>query len=147
MRKSMLVCGLLAAGCFIAASVKAEDKKEAPKAEAAAADAKEAPKADAAKPAADKAADKKETPEFLTFDKAKLGAVKFPHKMHAEKNGGCAACHEGKEPLFKMKKAGGFKMADMYAGKSCGICHTGKEKDGKVVFAAKGACTKCHKKG
>ena len=41
-------------------------------------------------------------------------------------------------------------MADMYAGKSCGACHNGKEmavgKDKKVVFASKGACTKCHKK-
>ncbi|HAZ07446.1 MAG TPA: hypothetical protein DCZ01_02735 [Elusimicrobia bacterium] len=100
--------------------------------------------------AAAAAGDKKEAPEFLAFDKAKLGAVKFPHKAHADKVG-CAACHEGKEPLFVQKLTGGFKMADMYAGKTCGSCHNGKEttvgKDKKIVFAAKGACIKCHKKG
>lgn len=134
MRKSMLFCGVLAVACFIAVSVKAEDKKAAAKVEAAAA----AP-----------AADKVEAPEFISLEKAKLGAVKFPHKKHADMVG-CAACHEGEKPLFAQKTAGGMKMADMYAGKSCGTCHNGKEmavgKDKKVVFAAKGACTKCHKK-
>ncbi len=133
MRKSMLVCGVLAAVCFIAVSVKAEDKK---------------PAADAPVVAA-AATDKKEAPEFLTFDKAKLGAVKFTHKAHADRVD-CAACHEGKEPLFTQKMTGGLKMADMYAGKSCGACHNGKEmavgKDKKIVFAAKGGCMKCHKK-
>lgn len=135
MRKSMLFSGVLAAACFIAITVKAEDKKAA-KAEAA--------------PTAAAATKSKEVPEFLTFDKSKLGAVKFPHKKHADILGGCAACHEGKMPLFAQKMEGGFKMADMYAGKKCGHCHTGKEmevgKDKKVVFAAKGACMKCHKK-
>jgi len=130
MRKSMLVSGVLAVACFVAVSVKAEDKKEAPKAEAAVAEATEAP-------------------EFINLEKAKLGAVKFPHKLHADKLG-CAACHEGDKPLFAQKTAGGMKMADMYAGKSCGHCHNGKEmavgEAKKVVFAAKGACTKCHKK-
>lgn len=140
MRKSMLLCGVLAAACFVAVSVQAEDKKP------------EAPAATETSPAAvspEAATEKKEAPEFLVFDKAKLGAVKFAHKAHADR-AGCAACHEGKEPLFAQKLTGGMKMADMYAGKSCGACHNGKEmavgKDKKVVFAAKGGCMKCHKK-
>lgn len=132
MRKALLVCGLVAAACFIVGKAKADDKK-----------------ADAA-PAAAAAGDKKEAPEFITFDKAKLGAVKFPHKKHAEMLGGCAECHEGKEPLFGQKTVGGLKMADMKAGKSCGACHNGKErevgKEKKVVFSSSAKCTNCHKK-
>lgn len=147
MRKSLLVCSILAGVCLFAVTAKADDKKDAPKAEASAVPA--APAA-AAVEAAAPATDKKEAAEFLAFDKAKLGAVKFQHKVHGEKLGGCAACHEGKEPLFAQKLTGGFKMADMYAGKGCGSCHNGKEmavgKDKKVVFAAKGSCMKCHKK-
>lgn len=150
MRKSMLVCTILAGACWLTVSAKADDKgKESP--EAAEKSAASAPVAVAAPaPAETPAGDKKEAPELIAFDKAKLGVVQFTHKLHAEKLGGCAACHEGKEPLFAQKMAGGFKMADMYAGKGCGSCHNGKEmpvgKEKKVVFAAKGACMKCHKK-
>lgn len=160
MRQSLLVCSILAGACLFAVTAEAEDKKEAPKAEAAAKPATAAPVTDtttATAPVADTttaasapaAGEKKEAPEFLAFDKAKLGAVKFPHKAHADR-AGCAACHEGTEPLFVQKLTGGFKMADMYAGKTCGACHNGKEtavgKDKKIVFAAKGSCVKCHKK-
>lgn len=138
MRKYVLVCGLLAAAGFVVVTARAEDKDKKPETAAA-----------AAAPAA-ATGDKKEMPEVLTFDKAKLGAVKFPHKKHAEMLGGCAACHEGKEPLFAQKFAGGLKMADMKAGKSCGACHNGKEmvvgKVKKTVFSAGSACMKCHKK-
>ena len=124
-----------------------------------------AAKKDEAKPAAEQkdavpakkeaaAADKKEgakpeAPEFIMFEKTKaMAPVKFPHKLHAEKAGGCAACHEGKEPIFKQEKPGeGLKMADIYAGKACGACHDGKKLvGGKTVFAAKTGCMKCHKK-
>lgn len=115
---------------FVAGSAMAEDAKE-----------KKVPaKAEAS-------ADAKEAPEFLNYDKAKLGPVKFPHKVHAETLGSCDACHGGKEPLFAQKKSEELKMADMYAGKTCGGCHDGKKKQGdKVIFASKGACVKCHKK-
>ena len=116
-----IVSGALAAAFVCAGSAKADD----------AADKKEA----------------KEAPEFIVFDKAKLGPVKFPHKVHAETLGTCDVCHGGKEPLFAQKKSEGMKMADMYAGKDCGFCHDGKKKHGdKVIFAAKGGCMKCHKK-
>lgn len=119
-----VICAAL--GAAYAVSAKAEDKKEPAKAEA---------KADA-----------KEAPEFINFDKAKMGAVKFPHKVHAEKAGSCDVCHGGETPVFNKEKTE-LKMKDMYDGKSCGTCHDGKKKIGdKVVFAAKGACAKCHKK-
>lgn len=114
---------------FVAGSAVAEDAKEKKEPAEASADAK------------------KEAPEFLTYDKAKLGPVKFQHKVHADMLGDCDACHGGEAPLFAQKKSEGLKMADMYAGKTCGACHNGKKKHGdKVIFAAKGACMKCHKK-
>ena len=91
----------------------------------------------------------KEAPEVIVMDKAKLGKVAFNHKAHAEINGGCATCHEGKEPTFKQERSKEvLKMAEMHAGKSCGACHDGKKlnKEGKPIFATKGGCMKCHKK-
>lgn len=125
-----VICGALAAAFIHVGSAKAEDKKEPAKVEA---------KADAKGEA-------KEAPEFINFEKAKMGAVKFPHKVHADTAGNCDTCHGGKEPLFLQEKTE-LKMADMYAGKSCGFCHDGKKKQGdKVIFAAKTSCVKCHKK-
>jgi len=129
-----VVVGALAATFVFAGSAKAADAKE--KKEPAKAEAKAEAKGEA-----------KEASEFISFDKAKMGTVKFAHKVHAETAGNCDACHGGKEPLFAQKKSEGMKMADMYAGKGCGSCHDGKKKQGeKVIFAAKGACMKCHKK-
>lgn len=94
----------------------------------------------------DKKEEAKEPPEIINFDKAKNGNVAFPHKVHAEKAGKCDVCHGGETPLFPKEKTE-LKMKDMYEGKSCGHCHDGKKKvEDKVIFAAKGACTKCHKK-
>lgn len=142
MRKSwslFVVVGALAAAFIFAGSAKADGDKE--KKETAKVEAKAEAKAEA------KGEEKKEMPEFLVFDKAKMGAVKFPHKVHAETIGNCDTCHGGKEPIFPQKKTEGLKMADMYAGKECGFCHDGKKKQGdKVIFAAKTSCMKCHKK-
>lgn len=128
-----VISGALAAAFIFAGSAKADDAKE--KKEPAAAEAK-----------ADAKGDAKEAPEFINFEKAKLGPVKFPHKVHADTAGSCDTCHGGETPLFPKEKTE-LKMAEMYTGKSCGFCHDGKKKQGdKVIFAAKGACTKCHKK-
>ncbi|MEK7234777.1 MAG: c(7)-type cytochrome triheme domain-containing protein [Elusimicrobiota bacterium] len=133
-----VISGALAAAFIFVGSAKADDGKEKQE------PAKVESKAEA--PAAVKG-DAKEAPEFIVFDKAKLGTVKFPHKVHAETAGNCDTCHGGKEPLFAQKKSEGKKMASMYAGKDCGFCHDGKKKQGdKVIFAAKGSCVKCHKK-
>ncbi|MBI5208405.1 MAG: hypothetical protein HY927_00365 [Elusimicrobia bacterium] len=117
-------------------------KKEEKKAEAApAAEKKAEPAADEkAEPAA--AAAGGEAAEFISLDKtAKMAPVKFPHKLHDGKAGGCKACHEGDKPLFAQKKGDeGMKMSDMHAGKGCGSCH-----DGKKAFSSK-TCMKCHKK-
>lgn len=69
------------------------------------------------------------------------GQVEFTHFGHG--NAACADCHEGVAPLFPQSRTQeGYKMADMYAGKTCGACH-----DGKKAFAAMGDCTKCHQPG
>lgn len=91
-----------------------------------------------------KSADAGSGPEKIIFEKVgKMGPVEFPHKLHGEKNA-CKDCHEAEKPLFEQKISNtGFKMTDMYAGKSCGACHDGKDKH---PFEAKKACAKCHKK-
>ncbi|MDE2238219.1 MAG: hypothetical protein KGK30_10035, partial [Elusimicrobia bacterium] len=131
MRKSLL-CGVLAGACLLAVSAaRAQDNKEA---------SKTAPDNPAV---AATTATPKQAPEFIVFDKAKLGVVKFPHKEHIQKLGACDACHGGEQPLFAQKKTE-LKMAEMYSGKSCGQCHDGKEHAGQKVFAAKTSCMKCH---
>jgi len=138
----IVVSGALAAAFVFAGSAKADDdktKKEPVKVEAKAEDKSEAK------------GDDKKPPEVIVFDKAKMGTVKFQHKAHAEKLGGCDACHGGKDPVFPQKKTEGMKMADIYAGGGCGHCHDGKMKVGEgdkavTVFAAKTGCMKCHKK-
>jgi c(7)-type cytochrome triheme protein len=131
-----VVVGALAATFIFAGSAKADGDKE--KKGEAKVEAKAEAKAEG---------DAKEAPEFINYDKAKMGKVAFPHKVHAETLGTCDACHGGKEPLFAQKKTEGMKMADMYAGKGCGFCHDGKKKQGeKVIFEAKKGCMKCHKK-
>lgn len=151
MRHSDLrVLGLAALACLFAQGMAAAEEKAKDKetAKAAAVEKKDAA-AGKAEATAEAAKTGEEAPEVIVFDKAKLGAVKFPHKAHADMNGGCAVCHEGKEPVFKKERSkDALKMAEMHAGKSCGTCHDGKKlnKDGKPVFATKGGCMKCHKK-
>ncbi|EAT16684.1 c(7)-type cytochrome triheme domain-containing protein [Desulfuromonas acetoxidans] len=78
----------------------------------------------------------------LTFAGSSMGAVTFDGTLHnnaAEK--GCRDCHN--PDVFPKMKQGTVKitMAQIYAGKQCGICH-----DGGRAFAAKGHCAKCHKR-
>ena len=73
------------------------------------------------------------------------GKVIFSGDVHGPKNGlKCADCHP--KP-FAMKK-GSFKMTKEDHGKAeyCGICHDGKEHNGKVVFSqsSEADCGKCH---
>ena len=70
------------------------------------------------------------------------GKVVFDGKVHADKGGKCADCHQS--GLFKMKKGVDvLTMKDMQAGKNCGGCHNGTK-----AFGVKDAatCAKCHKK-
>lgn len=125
MRKTTVLCSILAAAFLVAGRAWADDAKK---------EAKEEPKAEGTKI---------EQPEVLEFTKTnKMAPVKFMHKVHSDKLKGCKDCHEGEKPLFKQKRREEvYKMADMYKGESCGACH-----DGKKAFAAKTGCMKCHKK-
>ncbi|HBL18376.1 MAG TPA: hypothetical protein DD417_16880 [Elusimicrobia bacterium] len=145
---------LIVAGLIVKNAPAGEDKKAAPAVEEKkAADPKAAPaaekKAEDAQAAPSLATEEelKDAPEFIKYEKAKLGPVKFPHHVHA-KTFGCKACHADEKPLFpnKIDPAAAMKMADMYAGKGCGSCHDGKDHgDHKKVFSSK-MCMKCHKK-
>jgi c(7)-type cytochrome triheme protein len=68
------------------------------------------------------------------------GKVILDGKAHAEKGLKCTDCHT---KIYQMKKGEGVKMADINAGKGCGVCHNG-EKAFKTSDPA--SCNKCHKK-
>lgn len=147
------LAGFVVFGCFLARGVSANDEKaKGDKKAAVSEEKKEAAGQKKEAPAEKKEgaeAPKGEISEAIVFDKAKLGKVTFNHKVHSEIAGGCVACHGGKEPLFKQERSKDvLKMKEMYEGKSCGACHDGKKpnKAGKPIFAARGACMKCHKK-
>ena len=69
------------------------------------------------------------------------GKVIFDGKSHADADAKCTDCHT---KIFQMKKGTTkITMADMNAGKYCGVCHNG-EKAFKSSDTAN--CGKCHKK-
>lgn len=67
------------------------------------------------------------------------GKVSLDGKVHADKGIKCTDCHT---KIWPMKKgAAAMKMADMDAGKYCGICHNG----GKAFSTSdQNSCTRCH---
>lgn len=70
------------------------------------------------------------------------GKVVYDGTIHGtEKGMKCPDCHPA---IFPMKKApaGTYKMADMIAGKNCGVCHNGTKAFSSRSFAD---CAKCHK--
>ena len=70
----------------------------------------------------------------------KGGNVTFSHENHVAGVGlSCTACHP--TPYVTSKRHSHTTMADMQKGKSCGLCH-----DGKQAFSVKGDCQKCHSK-
>jgi len=61
--------------------------------------------------------------------------VVFPHRAHTQWLS-CSNCHM---KIFQMKKgADQISMADIFAGKDCGVCH------GKVAFDVNTGCVRCH---
>ncbi len=77
----------------------------------------------------------------LTFEGKGMGRVAFSGDVHAKAGPTCNKCHN--KDMFAMMKKGRveFKMADIQAGRFCGVCH-----NGTAAFAPSGNCTKCHKK-
>ncbi len=76
----------------------------------------------------------------VEFAGGSSGKVVFDGKAHADKGLKCTDCHT---KIYQMKKGEDVKMADINAGKSCGVCHNG-EKAFKTNDPAN--CSKCHKK-
>lgn len=77
----------------------------------------------------------------LEFDKSSMGKVTFSGKIHKDAGVTCKECHN-KDMFPKMKQGTvEIKMARIYAGELCGVCHNGKR-----AFEAKSNCTRCHKK-
>jgi len=72
---------------------------------------------------------------------ASMGKVTFDGKVHADKGFKCLDCHS---KIFRMKKGSTeMKMADINAGRFCGVCH-----DGTKAFETNNPanCVRCHKK-
>jgi len=75
-------------------------------------------------------------PRTITF-KTDAGAATFSHEFHSQAYK-CTDCHT---KVFPYKNVTGkATMADMVVGRSCGVCHNGKD-----AFASSGDCDKCHK--
>ncbi len=77
----------------------------------------------------------------LDFTKSPMGKVTFSGKIHADAGVKCMECHNPE--MFPKMKQGTveIKMAKIYAGEQCGVCHNGKR-----AFEAKKNCKKCHKR-
>jgi c(7)-type cytochrome triheme protein len=74
----------------------------------------------------------------LSFKKIQgAGPASFSHVAHLNKKVSCSACHTKVYPLGRSNKV--VTMEEMYNGKSCGVCH-----DGKQAFSSKDWCVKCH---
>jgi len=77
----------------------------------------------------------------LEYEGGGTGKVVFDGKFHADKGLKCNDCHT---KIFQMKKGSAkLTMADLNAGKSCGVCHNGTRAF-KTGDAAN--CARCHKK-
>ena len=76
----------------------------------------------------------------ITYPSVKQPPAVFSHEAHMKPGrvASCKACH----PVpFKMKAMGTkFTMADITAGKACGVCHNSKKAFGP------NQCAKCHPK-
>jgi c(7)-type cytochrome triheme protein len=79
----------------------------------------------------------------VTWEGGGAGRVIFDGSLHKDKGFKCMDCHtkiftkmSQNAPSVKMK------MADMYDGRFCGVCHNGKN-----VFSVKDKsnCARCHK--
>jgi c(7)-type cytochrome triheme protein len=76
----------------------------------------------------------------VEFPDGAQGKVVFSGKVHADKGLKCTDCHT---KIWPMKKGQAMKMADINAGKFCGVCHNGQ----KAFSTSKPEdCAKCHKK-
>jgi c(7)-type cytochrome triheme protein len=77
----------------------------------------------------------------IEFQGGELGKVVLDGKIHFDKGLKCTDCHT---QIFQMKK-GTVKitMADINAGKFCGVCHNG---DRSFKASDPKNCAKCHKK-
>ncbi len=76
-------------------------------------------------------------PKEITFNLKGVTPATFSHEFHTQAYG-CKDCHTKNFPYKTV--VGKATMDDMAKGKSCGICHNGKD-----AFASNGDCDKCHK--
>ncbi|HEY3308576.1 MAG TPA: cytochrome c3 family protein [Desulfuromonadaceae bacterium] len=73
----------------------------------------------------------------ITFNIKGIAPATFSHAFHTQAFA-CKDCHTKTFPFKTV--VGKFSMDDMAKGKSCGLCHNGKD-----AFASNGDCNKCHK--
>lgn len=76
-------------------------------------------------------------PKEITFNLKGTTPATFSHAFHTQAYG-CKDCHTKTFPFKTV--VGKATMDDMAKGKSCGVCHNGKD-----AFASSGDCGKCHK--
>jgi c(7)-type cytochrome triheme protein len=77
------------------------------------------------------------SPREIEFKVKGASDAAFSHKFHLTSYA-CKDCHTSVFPYKAGMKR--YSMADMEAGKSCGVCHNDKD-----AFTAQGNCDRCHK--
>src|SRR5262245_53669531 len=80
---------------------------------------------------------------YVVKDKKQRYSALFRHDTHAAAGVSCNDCHD----KIYQKDVGGakFKMNEITAGKSCGMCHHKEPAAGmKAAFAPLKNCKKCH---
>ncbi len=77
----------------------------------------------------------------IEFNKSPMGKVLFDGEKHKTAGAICKDCHN--DAMFPKMKQGTVKitMAEIYAGRLCGVCHNGKR-----AFGTQGNCNRCHVK-
>lgn len=76
-------------------------------------------------------------PKDISFKLKGISNAQFSHDLHL----GMYKCQDCHTKVFPYKAgAKHFTMGEMEKGKSCGVCHNGKD-----AFASSGDCEKCHK--
>jgi len=84
--------------------------------------------------------------ETITFEKGRMPAVVFPHRLHQEKlDNNCNACHDlfpKQKGIIKQMISQGKLKKQQVMNSKCIKCHNERKNEGLAAGPTK--CTQCH---